>query len=334
MTHPAPRAAVLLALACVACAARAADTTDTARVETFSRDGVTLTLRATPAKVTLAADVEVTLELTHPEGLEVSLPERFDDRFEGFRLEGAYEGESLTAAGTRRRTLHLRARPVPAAERYRIAPFAVRVNDPARGAEGGSWFPTKPIVFEVDSLLKPGESVPDKVTTSLEPIWVRPSAQTIARWVGLAVAAVAGLALLVWLGRKLRRRVVLARMAPRERALLELRELLDRGLPAKGRVKEFYVALTLVVRRYIERRHAVRAPEQTTEEFLREAAKHPAFTPETLARLREFLDSADLVKFAGVSATTEAISQSVASARSYLEHEPMEARNARKEAQP
>lgn len=324
---------ILHSLACALAASTCVAWADEAsRVETFGRDNVTLTLRAAPPQVSLQSDVEVTLELTHPETLEVSLPERFDDRFEGFRLEGAYEGESLVAGGTRRRVLHLRARPIPAAERYRIAPFAVRVRDPALGEAGAAWFPTRPILFEVADLLKPGESVPDGVETSLQPIWVRPSARAIARWGACVVAAVAGLALLAWLAKKLRRRVVLARMAPRERALLELRELLDRGLPAKGRVKEFYVALTLVVRRYIERRHGVRAPELTTEEFLQEAAKHPAFSRETLARLRDFLDAADLVKFAGVAATPDAIAQSVASTRAYLENEPGEDRAPRGEA--
>ena len=110
-------------------------------------------------------------------------------------------------------------------------------------------------------------------------------------------------------------------MAPRERALLELRELLERRLPEKGETKRFYVLLTGIVRRYIERRHKVRAPELTTEEFLKEATQHPAFTPETLTRLREFLDAADMVKFAGITASAETVAGSTDAARRYLEGE-------------
>lgn len=311
--------AAFAAALCAVCGARAGDAE---RIETFAREGVTLTLRAKPAVVSLDRDVEVTLELTHPDTLEVALPERFDDRFEGFRFEGSYEGETLVAAGTRRRTLHLRARPLPAAERYRIAPFAVRAGD--------SWFPTKPVLFEAAGLLPDGEEAPDRVSVALEPVWVHPSARAVLRWVGVATGVAACIALLVWLARKLRRRVVLARMAPRERALLELRELLERDLPAKGRAKEFYVALTFVVRRYIERRYAVRAPEQTTEEFLQEATRHPAFAAATLERLRGFLAAADLVKYAGVAATPATIAASVAGARAYLEGEPVEDRPGRK----
>ena len=55
----------------------------------------------------------------------------------------------------------------------------------------------------------------------------------------------------------------------------------------------------MIVRRYIERSTGVRAPEQTTEEFLREVNDNNLFPHETNARLGAFLESADLVKFAG-----------------------------------
>lgn len=292
-----------------------------ARTETFGRGEVTLEVQASAREVSPDSDLELTLALTHPETLDVLLPEDFADRLEGFRLERLYEGESISAGGLRRRTLHLLARPLPAAERYRIAPFPVRILDPASPARE-QWFPTRAIVFEAASLLRPEEPAPDGVQTALEPLWIRPAARTILGGFAATAAAAAALVLLVRLARFVRRRVRLARMAPRERALFELRELLACNLPEQGRAKDFYVALTGIVRRYIERRHAIRAYEQTTEEFLRDAVAHPAFTAGTLARLREFLDAADLVKFAGVTASEETIARSVAGARTYLENEP------------
>jgi hypothetical protein len=62
----------------------------------------------------------------------------------------------------------------------------------------------------------------------------------------------------------------------------------------------------------------VRAPEQTTREFLRAIQGHPSFDETRRERLRAFLESADLVKFAGHEPETAAIEASVARAREFL----------------
>jgi hypothetical protein len=54
---------------------------------------------------------------------------------------------------------------------------------------------------------------------------------------------------------------------------------------------------TEVVRQLIEATTSVSAPKKTTEEFLREIAGHPSFTPVDQERLRGFFESADMVKF-------------------------------------
>ncbi|MBQ7667020.1 MAG: hypothetical protein IJS46_03390, partial [Kiritimatiellae bacterium] len=122
--------------------------------------------------------------------------------------------------------------------------------------------------------------------------------------------------------RRLRRAVKVRRLPPKRRALAELRRLLDRDLPSKGRFKDFYCELTLVVRRHIERRHGISAPRQTTEEFLSSVSGRPEFPADTVARLGEFLSAADMVKFAGVSATRASAQDAAAAARAYLDGEP------------
>ena len=74
----------------------------------------------------------------------------------------------------------------------------------------------------------------------------------------------------------------------------------------------------MVVRRYIQRRHSVRAPNLTTDEFLRAASENPAFTREALEGLKQFLESSDMVKFAGVEATPEMADSATDRARNYL----------------
>ncbi len=75
--------------------------------------------------------------------------------------------------------------------------------------------------------------------------------------------------------------------------------MLAENLPARGLVKEFYLRLTGIVRQYVEDTTGIRAPEQTTEEFLRDMRSRAVFPPERSARLAEFLEAADLVKYAG-----------------------------------
>ena len=110
-------------------------------------------------------------------------------------------------------------------------------------------------------------------------------------------------------------------MSPIERAWVELDRLLKKGLPGRGRYKDFYVELTMVVRRYVQRKYGVKAPHLTTEEFLREFKDE---RQETRDELRKFLESADMVKFAGVEATPEMADEATDSARGYLKSDAKE----------
>lgn len=107
-------------------------------------------------------------------------------------------------------------------------------------------------------------------------------------------------------------------MSPIERAWVELDRLLKKGLPGRGRYKDFYVELTMVVRRYIQRQHGVKAPHLTTEEFFEATRNAPTFPKSTLDELIDFLRKADMVKFAGVEATPETTDDATESAKTYI----------------
>ena len=130
--------------------------------------------------------------------------------------------------------------------------------------------------------------------------------------------------LLAW--RRLRRQTCseVPQLSPFERAYLELDTLIERNL-AETDVKLFYVELTAIVRRYIERTTGVRAPEQTTEEFLREIGSFATFSPDDRARLQQFLESADLVKFAGQRPDNQDIEQSFERAKAFIGIQPQSA---------
>ena len=106
-------------------------------------------------------------------------------------------------------------------------------------------------------------------------------------------------------------------------ANLELDKLVASGLAATN-IKQFYIELTAIVRRYIERTTGVRAPEQTTEEFLREISRRKTFEQDLRDRLQAFLESADLVKFAAHRPNADDVDESVRRARIFIENKKIQ----------
>ena len=288
---------LLLALSATAWSVGAAEVAD------LSRDGWIIKVDAEPTVVDPARDFIVTLSVTAPEGTEVELPD-LRDRFGGFSVAEDFEdpptqGKDGRWTGVSR----WRLTPEPCARRYRLAPFVL-----------GS-FHTLAVTFTPPPAREP-------VTGDYE---VNPSRDLppfswkLAAW---CLAALALLALVVcaiaWIARLVARRVKEARMSPIQRAYVELDRLLRKGLPGRGLYKDFYVELTMVVRRYVQRRYGIKAPNLTTEEFLRELAASNSQSAEQARNLTEFLESADLVKFAGVEATPQMADAATDKARGYL----------------
>lgn len=282
-----------------------------------SSGGVTVRLESKPDTIVPSDDLTLTLTVDSPSYYKVSIPD-LRDRFAGFSVAEDFASEPIEAEGRTRRISRWRLTPRPAAERYRLAPFAVSVTDTRTTPPAHFTFATKPALF-------PGEAKRPTVTGAPEvspsPIWIPPTPMTVALWIVLGLLSLAFLAAVGYGLTRLTRQVREYRLSPSERAMVELKRLLARNLPSRGLYKDFYVELTLVVRRYIERSHSLRAPEQTTEEFLAAASKDPAFSPETLAALRTFLQSADLVKFAGQEATPAMADSATASAKNYIEND-------------
>jgi len=295
----------------------------------FEGEGAAVVVSVDPGEVSPERDCEAVVRAEAEPPREARLPGDLAGRFEGFDLAGSYADEDGA--------IHLSLVPRPGAPRWRVKPFAVTVDD---GAGRTSWFATEPFDLPAAPALR-AEGDP---AAALRPARIGPGARAILRAALWALAGAALVALVAWGALALRRARKVRRMSPKERALRELDRLLARDLPAKGRFKDFYVELTLVVRRYVERRHGIRAPRRTTEEFLAEARRSSAFDAATVARLGAFLEAADLVKFAGARADEAGSRAAADRARDYLaaeaepergaaEEQPRNTRNARKEAE-
>ncbi len=274
---------------------------------------VTLDLIYRPHPIDWDRDVVARLVLQVPERTAVEWPEPMADRFEGFDYHGAFDDDPDPTATGLRYVRHLRLTPV-AGELQRLAPMPLRLIDTSEGSAGESWIATMPLRWPTVALPDP----PEEHVFDSEPLAVRPSWRSLMLRSLAGMLTVAAFLAVALLAHRLWRRAH-PPPSPHDLAIRELARLLARDDIAQGRFKEFYIGLTLIVRRYIERRHGIHAPEQTTPEFLDAASRHPAFPPPILDALRCFLEAADAVKFAAHPADPQTATDAVRAARDYIE---------------
>ncbi len=288
-----------------------ANDTHSPRVEEFSSGPVSATLTFTPPIVRLDRETLLSIRISSPSNVTATLPP-IESRVQGFSVAGAYDRQPETRAGRLISERHVRLTP-QIAPRYRIAPMAItwtRFGDPRE-----QWFPTRAVILESEPLVK---ETPSSLAGPKSPFWIYPDPLTILAYSGITIGILCLLYLAWRLVHRFRRAIILKRMSPRERALFELAELLDRDLITKDRVKDFYFELTMIVRCYIERAHAIRAPEQTTEEFLSAVSNDPRFSREVVLQLRSFLNAADLVKYAAFRPDRQSVDHAITTAKTYI----------------
>ena len=282
-----------------------------------SQDGVSFKVESETTQVDPARSVFLRVELTAAPDRTAALPD-LRDRVVGFSLAEDFAEEPVRAAdGSTVQVANWRLVPEPCAKAYKIRPFVVKASPKLlsyQSDDGKFSFVGGPITFDPPAAREPVtggiETDPQKDLPPLS--W------KLVGFVALGLLALAAVVVgLVALVRLIARKVKEHRMSPIERAWVELDRLLKKGLPGRGRYKDFYVELTMVVRRYIQRKYGIKAPHLTTEEFLRDN-RIAELANNRIAELKAFLESADMVKFAGVQATPEMADAATASARGYL----------------
>ncbi len=288
-----------------------------------SHSGMNLKIESESAVVDPARSIFLRVELKTPADRSAILPD-LRDRVVGFSLaEDFAEEPRREKDGSTVQVANWRLVPEACAEVYKLKPFVVTASPKiykAQSDEGKYSFIGGPVTFE-----KP--AVRESVTGGMETDPQKdlpPLSWALVGWVALTLLAV----LIVLVGfivgiKYIARRVKEHRMSPIERAWVELDRLLKKGLPGRGRYKDFYVELTMVVRRYVQRKYGITAPHLTTEEFLKNE-QLAELSKNRISELKAFLESADMVKFAGVEATPDMADAATDSARGYLKSDQAE----------
>lgn len=266
-----------------------------------------------PAEIRVGDTARLTVIVDHPGAGDLTLPElergkaiQVTDRQ---RTAAAVPGE---AAGGRERTTFVVSLTSFEVGEHGLGGGTISFADQA-GNRLAAPFPET--LLRTNSLLR-GESTPMRGVR--EPLrW--PAA--LRRWIGLAAAGAVLLAAAVLIGvrrRSARRRpppaAIPAAVSPHEAALRALAALRGRKPTDQRHVELWYAELSSIVRRYLEERFGLHAPERTTEELIREAAGPGLLAPTHQDLVRLFLTQCDLVKFARYRPSPDNLSQAMAAA--------------------
>jgi hypothetical protein len=295
-------------------------TTGTALERVTERGPITARIHLEPAEPTIGDTLTVVLEVTAEKDVELLMPE-FGQALERFPIVDFLPTERVDEQGrtvsSQRYTLELTT-----SGSTSIPPLIVEFVDhradskPAPEGEDAYELLTERIPFDVKSVVpKAAAGSLKPPLAELEPLRSPRTYAVIAIFGILAVLAAGLVAYRVMRGWS----AGVRRQSAYEVAAQRLAALVDRPLPGPDAVGAFFVELSDLIRRYLEDRFELRAPELTTEEFLGVAADSPDLSDEHKGFLRDFLQSADMVKFARFVPGEVEINEALDLARRFLE---------------
>lgn len=290
------------------------------RRETTELGPVSATVAVTPAAPRLGDTLLLSLEVVAEPGVDVEMPV-FGEALGRFSILGFTPREDRGADGSTIATQEYRLQ-AAASGRLRVPPLRVVFVDRRPGQAGDAGVAerellTEEIAIEVESVLEGDEDRELRAAKgALDPDLGPPWYASVPVVAGLSAMVLLGGLFLVW--RSLSRRSA-PRVSPYELARRRLAELEARGVPEGEALGDWYVELSAVVRHYLEGRFGLRAPELTTQEFLREAQRSDQLAAEHKELLAEFLEHCDRVKFAGYQPDQGESQRALEGARRFVE---------------
>jgi hypothetical protein len=324
------RALILAVIA--ACSGGSEPTTDEPVAIVPSKDAITktvengpvkATVKVWPAKPALGDSIYVRLDVEAPEGVSIDEPyqEAGDQKLGRFRVVGFVRDTQRKPDGgqIQEQTYTLEA---PSSGRHRIPPLRLEMIDGRATSSAEAKKPQELLTDEVPLEVTPVPA--EQATAQLKPA-LGELAADVGRTSWVWILGIASIAVVVGSGTILglralgaRRRIEKQRSAYDE-AVAHLRALQDRGPPDDTAADSWFVELSAIVRRYLEHRYEIRAPELTTEEFLLVATERAELSGEHRKLLTDFLERCDRVKFAGYRPDAEESIATLAAARAFVE---------------
>jgi len=317
--------AMLCTLTLTVCSVNAA-TTDTPKPDaavieqTTEKGPVKLLVRITPKSPRLSDTLDLTLRIESVEGVEI-IPPPFGESMGEFLVRDYTEKPVPPVPGKVAREFYYQLEPAHAGTHLirSISAEFIDKRPVSDNKEARVLIESEPIEIEVTSDL--GKATPSLTDLAAMHAPLDPPSR-LQFWLTVFAGAIAGVIAALFVVHRLTRKgpppVPIIRRSPEELAREALDRLLRENLHGKGLYKEFYVRLTGIVRTYIEATTGLHAPEQTTEEFLRDMRRKNVFPVERSLQLAEFLEAADLVKYAGQEPGPRQIQDAIARAQEFI----------------
>ena len=243
-------------------------------------------------QIRIGDPVDVALTVLHRDGTTVGFPNPADGKDVVVR-DAQTETEAF-ANGVRRTVQKLRLTSMTITNHVVGENAKILLATP----QGVVTNPYPFLSLEVVSSLKPGEQEIRPAKGGLAR-WPAPPSRWL--WIALGLLAVLAAAFLALRKVLTTPRTILhlpPPVPPHEIALNALADLRAKGWIEALQIEPFYVALSGIVRRYLEGRFGLRAPERTTEEFIRDALNSKKLSDPHRDLVAGFLEQSDLVKFA------------------------------------
>lgn len=262
----------------------------------YANGGVEVVLRLDRTEITTAEWVLVEVAVLAAEGLSVRLPTAEQAVAGGLKVARTHTvPPALQEGGLVRWVRRFEMQPFLAGE-YQVPGLAVVVA--GDDGESAATIRTEPVDLTVSSVLAGAEETP-RLQEVAEPMPAPPRVGRLLLFVALAIVAAGAAAAIAVI---VRRRAALsaaqrAIVPPHEAALRALRELAADDLLHRD-LLAFHTAVAVIVRRYLEQRFGVRAPERTTEELMFILSGGSWLDDPQRRALHAFLAQCDQVKFA------------------------------------
>ena len=275
--------------------------------------GIEVRIQASPDQATVGDPIRIDLDVALPRGYQLSLP-HLGSQVGDFAVLEVFPGPTVpdnTPAGKSgdsqspgksalSEIARHRARIVVAVYKTGEATFPsldLSLRDPG-GRE--TVLSTPPAKIVIQSVL----AEKDQNLRDLKKQAEIPEPPRWLLWLALGILALILAAIACWFYRRRPRHAAApfsgAQLDPLELAEAELRDLLARGLLEKRLIKQFYVAVSDIVKRVLEEGYQIAAVEKTTYEIVDalEAEGAESVPREELDCIVSFLSACDLVKFA------------------------------------
>jgi hypothetical protein len=280
-------------------------------------------IRVDKSKITIADTLWLEFETAIGSGYDVNMP-KVDKVLENFGIvDWQNLGNRLDTNNNVVSTYRYRLEPFLSGK-FAIPAFTFEFRDVNEQVGKTYELTTEPVDIEVTSLL--GEQRGKLSIADIEGVVDMPT-KTILWWLLPTVIVVGGATgLWAYFRRKKTKAATRIFKPAHEIAYARLQSLIQRDLIKAGRVKEFYEAVSDILRHYIEDRFELKAPERTTEEFLFEIRDTGVLSKTDRKALTEFLTHCDLVKFAKHSPTNEQIQHTFDLAKNFIEQTKSEAK--------